>query len=81
MKRAIILAMVVGLALWATTLDAAHSDHGCKNCHVTHNAGDPADPDIYGVPLYSLAQLGDGIPVYTLYDRRPEAVSPCLLRL
>lgn len=52
-------------------LQASHSDHGCNNCHVPHNAGDPDDPtgnSSYGVPLWSNHQLEDAaLPVYDLY--------------
>lgn len=47
---------------------AAHSDHGCFNCHVPHKSGDATDPDAYGVPLWSNAQLLDGLPTFTLYS-------------
>lgn len=46
---------------------AAHSDHGCANCHVPHKSGDATDPDAYGVPLWSNAQLLDGLPTFDLY--------------
>lgn len=47
---------------------AAHSDHGCFNCHVPHKSGDPTDPDAYGVPLWSTAQNADGLPTFDLYS-------------
>ncbi len=46
---------------------AAHSDHGCFNCHVPHKSGDATDPDAYGVPLWSTEQLKDGLPTFDLY--------------
>ncbi|MFW6189152.1 MAG: cytochrome c3 family protein [Planctomycetota bacterium] len=48
---------------------AAHSDHGCSNCHVPHKAGTADDPDAsWGVPLWSTAQTSDGLPTFTLYS-------------
>ena len=71
-KRIALVLMIAGIACWVATgsVDAAHSDHGCGNCHVPHNAGDTDDPaNSYGVPLWSMAQLGDGIPFFdVLYD-------------
>jgi predicted CXXCH cytochrome family protein len=59
---------VAGMAFGMSgTSFAAHSDHGCFNCHVPHKSGDATDPDAYGVPLWSNAQLLDGLPTFDLY--------------
>ena len=69
MRKFIISLAVVSVVCWsASSLYAAHSTYGCSNCHVPHWAGDPNDPDAYGVPLWSTAQLKDGIPTYELYS-------------
>ena len=71
MKRILTTMMAgVGMLLWASTgLYAAHSDHGCGNCHVPHKALDPTDPNAsWGVPLWSPAQTSDGLPVFDLYS-------------
>jgi len=67
-KTTISLLTIAAVFVGADNLFAAHSDHGCGNCHVPHNAGDPTDPTQYGVPLWSNAQLGDGLPTYDLYS-------------
>ena len=68
MKKILISLAVIGVVCWTGNLYAAHSDHGCKNCHVPHMAGDPDDPTVYGVPLWSTAQTADGLPTFTLYS-------------
>ena len=70
MKTQLLLATaaVAGLTFaMSGTSFAAHSDHGCFNCHVPHKSGDPTDPDAYGVPLWSTAQNADGLPTFELY--------------
>jgi len=64
------MAACIGMVLWAGAgAYAAHSDHGCGNCHVPHKAADATDPDAsWGVPLWSTAQTADGLPTFTLYS-------------
>ena len=65
------LAAAAAMALWgAGSLYAAHSDHGCGNCHVPHRAGMDGDAEgnaSWGVPLWSTRQTADGLPTFTLY--------------
>ena len=71
MKRRYLLipVLIFGLLLLISgNVFAAHSDHGCASCHVPHKSGDPTDPDAYGVPLWSTAQLLDGLPTFELYS-------------
>ncbi len=71
MKSQFLLAAIAVVALGlgvSGELFAAHSDHGCFNCHVPHKSGDATNPDAYGVPLWSNAQLTDGLPTFTLYS-------------
>ncbi len=70
MRKLIVTLAVVAVACWASDAFAAHSTYGCGNCHVPHWAGDPSDPDAYGVPLWSNAQTADGIPTYELYSSK-----------
>ena len=70
-KTTISLLTIVAVLVGAGNLFAAHTDHGCHNCHVPHKAGNPDDPDdptVFGVPLWSHAQLEDGLPTFTLYS-------------
>ncbi|HDZ20985.1 hypothetical protein LCGC14_0254110 [marine sediment metagenome] len=68
MRKLIVGLAIVAVVCVATNLEAAHSSYGCSNCHVPHWAVDPAvDPDAYGVPLFSPAQISDGLPTYDLY--------------
>lgn len=71
MKTQLMIAAVAvaGLAFGMNTSStyAAHSDHGCENCHMPHKSGDATDPDDYGVPLWSTAQNADGLPTFDLY--------------
>jgi predicted CXXCH cytochrome family protein len=79
MRRSLVVSLAVGVACWAASSINAepHSDHGCKNCHVPHNAGDPDDPDAYGVPLWSNAQTSDGVPnTFTLYTSQTLNATP-----
>ncbi len=70
--------LAIGLVLGAALLFAAspntyaaHSDHGCHNCHVPHHAAKPTDANAsWGVPLWSTAQTADGLPVFTLYSSK-----------
>lgn len=58
---------VAGLAFGMSgTSFAAHSDHGCVNCHMPHKSGS-TNPDDYGVPLWSTLQNADGLPTFDLY--------------
>ncbi len=70
MKKVLGILAVAGLLIAASPALAAHSDHGCFNCHVPHNAGLEGDENAsWGVPLWSTAQLEDAaIPTYTLYS-------------
>ncbi|MHC4716598.1 MAG: cytochrome c3 family protein [Planctomycetota bacterium] len=71
MHRTLICLVAVSVAtLTAGAVQAAHSDHGCFNCHVPHKAGDPTDPTVYGVPLWSTAQSADGLPTFNLYSSK-----------
>jgi predicted CXXCH cytochrome family protein len=70
MKTQLLMAAVAVAGLtfaMSGTSFAAHSDHGCFNCHVPHKAGPITDTD-YGVPLWSNAQLLDGLPTFELYS-------------
>ena len=59
--------VAAGLTCWAATgLQAAHSDHGCFNCHLPHNAAERHEWG--GVPLMSTVVTADGIPTYSLYS-------------
>ena len=70
---------LVGMAVCAVLLIglgadafAAHSDHGCANCHVAHRAT-TQDPDgtvggEWGVPLWSPHQLDDEDGLKYTYD-------------
>jgi hypothetical protein len=66
-KVTLVLALAV-VASFATNAMAGGSDHGCASCHQPHMAGDPTDPDAYGVPLWGNAYTGDGIRTYDLYE-------------
>jgi hypothetical protein len=72
--RKLAIGVVMGAALLfaaSPAAFAAHSDHGCSNCHVPHHAADPTDADAsWGVPLWSTAQTADGLPVFTLYSSK-----------
>ncbi len=71
MHKSLMCLVAVGLLCLTTgAVQAAHSDHGCFNCHVPHKAVDPAHPTDYGVPLYSDAQNSDGLPTFTLYTSK-----------
>ncbi|MCC7147059.1 MAG: hypothetical protein IT443_11495 [Phycisphaeraceae bacterium] len=70
MRRILTGLLIVAVsALWSVTAQASHSDHGCKNCHVPHKALAENEADgIWGVPLYSPAQITDGLPTFELYS-------------
>ena len=69
MRQLLTCLVAVGVILLVGGVaQAAHSDHGCANCHVPHQAGDPTDPGAHGVPLWSNAQTADGLPTFTLYS-------------
>ncbi len=70
MKHAVIPTLILGVALlWGVNAQASHTDHGCHNCHVPHKALEENDADgIWGVPLYSPAQVADGLPTFDLYE-------------
>ncbi len=74
MRMSIAVVMLLGAAMILVTggdLYAAHSDHGCNNCHVPHKAGMEGDADAsWGVPLWSTAQTADGLPTFTLYSSK-----------
>ena len=70
MKKALVFVVAIGVICFAGNLYAAHSDHGCSNCHVPHKSGDPNDSTVYGVPLWSTAQSDDGLPQFDLYSSR-----------
>ena len=65
-----ILLITAVACLTAGVAQAAHSDHGCNNCHMPHRSGDATDAAAYGVPLWSTAQQLDGLPVFELYTSR-----------
>ena len=67
-KTSISILAIAIVLVGAGNLYAAHTDHGCSNCHVPHKAGNPADPTVHGVPLWSNAQNADGLPLFTLYS-------------
>ena len=63
------LVACLGLLVWAGAVQAAHSNTGCRDCHVPHKAATPDDPAAsWGVPLWSTAQTSDGLPNFTLYS-------------
>lgn len=66
MRRWTIAIVSLALLAWGLSLDvrAAHSDHGCNNCHVPHRAA----ADEWGVPLWSTNQTEDGLTTFTLYS-------------
>jgi len=68
MRRWTLAIAILALLGWGLSLDvrAAHSDHGCNNCHVPHRAA----ADEYGVPLWSPKQTADGLTTFTLYSSK-----------
>jgi mono/diheme cytochrome c family protein len=68
MKYLVAFLAVAVLVVAGGSLYAAHSDHGCSNCHMPHKSGDPNDPTKFGVPLWSNEQNSDGLPVFDLYS-------------
>ncbi len=68
--KLLVLVGILVLLCSNAVLLAAHSDHGCFNCHVVHKSGDPDDLLAHGVPLWSNAQTADGLPTFELYDSK-----------
>lgn len=69
MRKVLIGLAVLSVMVGTGTVYAAHSAYGCSNCHVPHWAIDPSvDAAAYGVPLFSPAQVSDGLPTYDLYS-------------
>jgi hypothetical protein len=56
MRKGLICLLSLTVLAWGGRAAlAAHSDTGCHDCHVPHNAGDPSSPDNPGVPLWNPA--------------------------
>jgi hypothetical protein len=70
MKKVLLIALLGTVALWVSARAfAAHSDLTCLNCHAPHHAGDPADPTLYGVPLWNTANA-HALPTFDLYTSK-----------